>query len=170
MLETSRLLIKPLTCDELKKYVNSEKDFANEYGYKPSASGVDEATKEAIKNDLLPCLENLNEDFEFSTMWILIEKKTQTILGGFCFHGLPDSRGEVEIGYGTDSTCRNKGYMTEVIKKIVEWATGTEKVKAIKAETENENISSYRVLEKNGFILCKRNKTSSIWKLEIFDY
>lgn len=167
MLETQRLLIKPLNHEELTLYVNSEKDFAEKFSLAPSSAGIDEATKEAITNDLLPNLKKLKSDYEFSTMWILIDKETKKIAGGFCFHGLPDENGKVEIGYGTDIAFRNKGYMTEAIKELINWITKSKKVKVIKAETENENISSYKVLEKNGFNLIKKCDVNSLWELRL---
>jgi len=165
MLETPRLYIKPLTYEELRLYVDSEKDFADKSGYKPSASGIDGVTKEAIINALLPNLEKSKDNFEFFTMWIIIEKETLSIIGGLCFHGLPDDCGEVEIGYGMDITCRNKGYITEAIKRLIEWTGKSQKVKTIKAETENENVSSSKVLEKNGFKLCEKKNNTSLWRL-----
>lgn len=167
MIETSRLYIRPLTYDELKLYAESEKDLADKLGYAPSAIGIDEATRDAILNTLLPNLKNLKNDFEFSTMWIIIEKKKLCIIGGICFHGLPDENDIVEIGYGIDADNRNNGYITETIKGLIEWTRKNTNVKTIKAETENSNTPSFKVLEKNGFKLSDKKEDLYIWYLEL---
>jgi len=94
-----------------------------------------------------------NKDSLFYTMWIIIEKKEKAIIGGICFHGQANERGEVEIGYGIDDEYMNKGYMTETIQSLVHWLEKIKDVRIVKAETEKTNISSIRVLEKTGFKL-----------------
>ncbi|KUO63203.1 acetyltransferase [bacterium BRH_c32] len=151
MIETERLLIRPLSAEELKKHYNSPDAFAKELGLKPSQSLVDNETKDAILSLFLPNIEDAKKDPHFYTMWIVIEKTQKVMIGGICFHGEPNENGEVEIGYGTDTEYRNKGYMTETISGMISWIRGNKKIKIIKAETEIENQSSIKVLEKNNF-------------------
>jgi RimJ/RimL family protein N-acetyltransferase len=167
MIETKRLIIKPLSCDELKKHINSPNELAKDLGLVPSQVLIDKETQDAILNDLLPNIENPNKDSLFYTMWIVIEKSKKAIVGGICFHGEPDETGEVEIGYGTDDGYRNQGYMTETISGLVQWIRNNKKVRIIKAETDNDNISSVRVLEKNDFKICQRSDNSLILRLEL---
>ena len=165
MIETKRLIIKPLSCEELKKHINLPNELAKDLGLVPSQLLIDKDTQEAILNDFLPNIENSNKDPLFYTMWIVIEKSKKAIIGGICFHGEPSENGEVEIGYGTDDEYRNQGYMTETIAGLVLWIRNNQNVKTIKAETDNENISSVRVLEKNNFKICERNDNSVILEL-----
>ena len=167
MIETNRLILKPLSCDELKKHINSPNELAKDLGLIPSQVLIDKETQDAILNDLLPNIEDSNKDSLFYTMWIVIEKSKKAIIGGICFHGEPNETGEVEIGYGTDDGYRNQGYMTETIAGLVLWIRNNKNVKTIKAETDNENISSVRVLEKNGFKICQRNDNSVFLGLEL---
>lgn len=109
MIETSRLIIKPLSYNELIKHIKSPGDLADDLALKPSKSLIDKETQEAILNDLLPNLSDLTKDPLFYTMWIIIERRGKSIIGGICFHGQPDKNGEVEIGYGIDNEYRNKG-------------------------------------------------------------
>jgi [ribosomal protein S5]-alanine N-acetyltransferase len=167
MIETKRLVIKPLSYDELRKHVESPGELAVEMGLIPSQSLIDKETQEAINNDLLPYMTDPNKDSLFYTMWIVIEKKTKAIIGGFCFHGEPDDNGEVEIGYGIDIDFRNSGYMTETIDGFVHWIRNNKKARVIKAETDPFNISSVRVLEKNGFTVFQQDENKMILKLEL---
>lgn len=167
MIRTKRLIIKPLTGDELKKHIASPEELANGMGLIPSQTLADENTKEAIINDLLPNLEDSNKDPLFYTMWMIIEKNKRAIVGGICFHGEPDENGEIEIGYGTDYEYRNKGIMTEAIAGLIQWLKNDNRVKKIRAETEADNISSVRVLEKNHFNVFQSKDDSVILKLEL---
>ncbi|MBN1184608.1 MAG: GNAT family N-acetyltransferase [Bacteroidales bacterium] len=168
MIETKRLFIKPLTAEELKKHIDSPIDFAKELGLIPSQSLIDNETKDAILNDLLPNIVDTTKDSDFYTMWIVIEKVKKTIIGGICFHGEPDDNGEVEIGYGTDFSYRNKGFMTETIAGLISWIRKNKNVKAIKAETEIENISSLKVLEKNNFKVIQQIDKTVILRLALY--
>lgn len=167
MIETKRLLIKPLTAEELKKYVDSPDNFAQEIGLIPSQSLIDNETREAILKDLLPTIIDTNKDSSFYTMWIVIEKSENAIIGGICFHGEPDENGTVEIGYGTDLKYRNKGYMTETISGLIQWIRENKKVKSITAETENTNISSIKVLENSGFKLNQQYDNNLLLRLDL---
>jgi RimJ/RimL family protein N-acetyltransferase len=167
MIRTKRLTIKPLTDDELKNHIASPEELAKGMGLIPSQTLADENTKEAIINDLLPNFEDSNKDPLFYTMWMIIEKNKRAIVGGICFHGEPDKNGEIEIGYGTDYEYRNKGIMTEAIAGLIQWLKKYNGVKIIRAETEADNISSVRVLEKNHFNIFQRKNNSVILKLEL---
>ena len=167
MIETKRLLIRPLTGEELKKHIDSPNDFANGLGLIPSQSLIDDETKEAILNDLLPNIDDKTKDPDFYTMWIVIDKVQKAIIGGICFHGEPNDKGEVEIGYGTDSDYRNSGFMTETIAGLISWIRENKNVKSIMAETEIENISSIKVLEKNNFKVIQQIDKAVILRLEL---
>jgi RimJ/RimL family protein N-acetyltransferase len=167
MIETERLILKPLSYDELVKHLKSPDELAKDYGLIPSESLIDKETQDAILNDLLPNLSDEKKDPLFYTMWIVIEKSKNAIIGGICFHGEPDENGEVEIGYGTDDDYRNRGYMTETITGLIRWLKDNTKVKIIKAETDSSNKSSIRVLEKNDFRIFQQIDNSLIFKLEL---
>lgn len=170
MIETKRLIINPLSSDELIRHIKSPGDLANDMGLKPSASLVDKDTQEAILNDLLPYLSDPSKDPLFYTMWIIIEKNEKAIIGGICFHGEPDSNGEAEIGYGIDDDFRNQGYMTETISGFIDWIKGRDKIKTIKALTDKTNLASIKVLKKNNFKISEQDDQSFTMKLELRKY
>lgn len=167
MIETERLLIKPLLAEELIKHIKFPDELARELGFKPSKALIDEETQEAIINDLLPNILDANKDSLFYTMWIIIEKKEKAIIGGICFHGQANESGEVEIGYGIDYEYMNKGYMTETIQSLLHWLKKRDDVRMVKAETEKSNISSIKVLEKSGFKLFNQEEDLLIFKYNL---
>jgi RimJ/RimL family protein N-acetyltransferase len=167
MIETSRLIIRPLSHNELIKHIKSPGDLADDLALKPSKSLIDKETQEAILNDLLPNLSDLTKDPLFYTMWIIIERREKSIIGGICFHGQPDKNGEVEIGYGIDNEYRNKGYMTETNSGFIHWAKNRGDIKAIKAVTDRVNLSSVQVLKKNYFKISEQDDNVVTMKLEL---
>lgn len=167
MIETERLFIKPLTAEELKKHVKEPEALARELGLTPSQSLIENETKEAILNDLLPNILNPSNDPLFYTMWLVIEKAEKAIIGGICFHGAPDEQGEIEIGYGTDEGYRNRGFMAETIAGMIDWLRGKKTVRKVRAETATDNIPSVKVLEKNGFKVVQQHENTVILVLEL---
>jgi len=165
MIETERLILKPLSYNELIKHIKFPNELARDLELMPSTSLIEKEVQEAILNDLLPNLSDSTKDSLFYTMWIIIEKGIKAIIGGVCFHGEPDENGEVEIGYGTDEDYQNKGYMTEAIFGLIQWAKGNRCIYTLKAETDKTNIASILVLEKNNFELTEQNDKSVVMKL-----
>lgn len=71
-------------------------------------------------------------------------------VGELCFKGLsPD--GITEIGYGILPEFQGKGYATETVKTVTQWALSQPGVTCITAETEANNAASQKVLVKAGF-------------------
>ena len=60
--------------------------------------------------------------------------------------------GSVEIGYGISKEFCGKGYATEAVNAVVDWAMEQSGIARIEAETDPDNTASQRVLEKCGFI------------------
>lgn len=55
------------------------------------------------------------------------------MVGDLCFMGEPGESGEIEIGYGTYEEFRQKGYMTEAVGGMIQWAHGQPGVYAVLA-------------------------------------
>jgi RimJ/RimL family protein N-acetyltransferase len=88
------------------------------------------------------------------------------MVGDLCIIGEPNSEGEIEIGYGTYDEFQNRGFMTEIVSGIIQWAKIQPNVKSIIASTDKSNIASHKVLEKNGFIKIGETETLLNWKLK----
>lgn len=164
MVETKRLIIKPLSSIELQKLIASPLELATDLKVTLSKVMFDKEMLDAIQNDLLPHIE---KNVLFYTMWIITEKNNNAVIGGICFHGEPNEWGEVEIGYGIDEAYRSQGYMTETIAGLITWLKNYSTVTLIKAETDIHNIASCKVLENNAFQIQQQNNDSIIYVLPI---
>jgi [ribosomal protein S5]-alanine N-acetyltransferase len=75
---------------------------------------------------------------------------TQLIgIGGFAKK--PSPQGMVEIGYSVMPAHQRKGFATEAVAALVEWAFSHPEVQLVTAETLPPLVGSIRVLENNGF-------------------
>jgi ribosomal-protein-alanine N-acetyltransferase len=88
----------------------------------------------------------------WSFWYLVIKVDAQYQLLGICgFKGKPDINGDVEIGYSVLQQFRNKGYATEAVTCLIDWAFTHHHVNGVIAETLPHLMQSIRVLEKNGF-------------------
>lgn len=81
------------------------------------------------------------------------------------FKGKPDADNQVEVGYGFLKEHWNKGYATEAVGAIMQWAFATGLVEVIIAETLLDNYGSMRVLEKLDMKKVGTSEEMVNWKL-----
>lgn len=165
LLETERLLIKPLSYSQLQLYVNTDYSLERDLGLEPHPRAISGTVKEALEQVLLPQIAAAGDNYLFSTFWTIIDKHKKVMIGDICFKGAPNELGEVEVGYGTHSDFQNKGFMTEALGAVVQWAMRQPNVKAILAETKNENLPSQKTLLKNNFVVFKQVGNMIWWRL-----
>lgn len=98
-------------------------------------------------------------------VWLVINKENNTIIGDIGFKGKPDSEITVEVGYGIVLSARNKGFATEAVNEIIQWAFSSGSVKKIVAECLIDNISSIKVLEKLNMNRIGTKENMFLWQL-----
>lgn len=90
------------------------------------------------------------------------EDKAERVLIGYGgFKGQPDENANVEVGYSVLKEYQKKGYGSEAIAGLVNWAFG-QQVKSVTAETLPELIASIRVLEKNKFVYIGKGSEEGV--------
>jgi len=162
-----RLIIIPLTYNQLVKYVKCDGTLEKEFNLNLNSRIISDELKEALENTILPNVADTTKNYLFSTLWTAISIAENSMVGDLCIVGEPNKLGEIEIGYGTYEEYQGRGYMTEIVGGIVEWAKTQASVKSIIASTLKTNLASFKVLEKNKFIKIKENPILSNWKLEL---
>ena len=85
-------------------------------------------------------------------------------MGFVGFKGYPNEQGATEIGYGIAAAYQNKGYMSEAVRALIDWAFSHPFCRAITA-TEVYNPASRRLLEKLGAELVEHDAKSTSWKI-----
>lgn len=167
MIETKRLTIKPLDFGQLQKYLNNDNSLEQELCVGKSNRLISSELKEALELAILPLVSENRDDYLFFTLWTIILKSENRMVGDLCFKGLPDNNGNVEIGYGTYENFRGKGYMTEAVGGMIAWTETHPKVKSIIAETDKTNLASMVILQKNGFVKSGESDDFFHWKLQL---
>lgn len=164
ILETERLKLIPLDIQNFKWSIEDRRKMERNLGVEITDTELEEPVKEAMRTSLKMVLEN-KKDYLWFTSWEIILKKENRIIGGLCFKGSPDEKGRVEIGYGMQDKYRCKGYMTEAVKELINWAFSFKHVTEVIAEIEKDNLPSYRVLEKAGMEKYKENEKMFWWRI-----
>ncbi|QNE79019.1 GNAT family N-acetyltransferase [Streptomyces finlayi] len=82
----------------------------------------------------------------------IIRREDEQVIGGAGFHGAPDERGQVTIGYGLAPTARGKGYASEALRALLEFAR-SQGVTSAKGDADLDNIGSHRVMTAAGMRL-----------------
>jgi RimJ/RimL family protein N-acetyltransferase len=98
------------------------------------------------------------------TYWLVVIRDENIGAGMLGFKGFPDENGSTEIGYGIDSAYQGKGYMSEAVQALIDWAFTYPFCKIITA-TEVENPASKRLLEKLGAQLVNASEHSTSWEI-----
>jgi RimJ/RimL family protein N-acetyltransferase len=165
MVETKRLILKPLDYGQLVKYINDDFSLELELKLNKTSRVISPELKEALEETILPNVGDSTKDYLYSTLWTVISKDLNKMVGDICIVGEQNMAGEIEIGYGTYEEFKGKGFMTEAVGGIIKWAKTQAKVVSIVASTEKENIASYSILIKNNFIKIGEKDTLFNWKL-----
>jgi [ribosomal protein S5]-alanine N-acetyltransferase len=166
MLETSRLVLKPLTYQQMLKYIQNDNSLDAELKLNNTSMKISPLLKEALEQSILPSVADKSKDYLYSTLWTVIDKSENRAVADVCFQGEPNQQGEIEIGYGTYEAFRGKGYMCEAVQAMIGWAKQQPKVKAIIAATDKTNVASYKILEKNKFIKVGESAEQFNWRLD----
>jgi [ribosomal protein S5]-alanine N-acetyltransferase len=153
MLETTRLKLVPLTHEQLLLYKNDPQQLSIEL----NTNYLKRIDDPAVENDIreaaefwLKNTETYREHFRWFTNWEIILKEANVGIGGIGFAGLPDENGKSMVGYGLDIRFHGKGYASEALAGILQWAYQSGLKEAI-AETPLNHIASQKVLIKNNF-------------------
>lgn len=167
MIETERLIIKPLTYNQLEKYILNDNSLEKELKLDKTSRSISPELKDAFEQTILPNVADTSKNYLYSTLWTLISKNDNKMVGDVCFVGAPNASGEIEIGYGIYDIFAGHGFMTEAVGGMISWAKSQPEIYSIIADTEKQNKASFRVLEKNEFVKTGETETLIKWKLNL---
>jgi len=88
-------------------------------------------------------------------------KKTHELIGHV---GLSQTDDGVEIGYAIEDKHQEKGYATEAVSAISDWAFANLNLPAILGIVASENKGSFKVLEKSKFKLVEEKERQYLGK------
>lgn len=162
MFETERLYIKVLNGHDLRSYYYNPVKFAEEHNLHSLETRLNFDLIDAIIQNFLPHVNDPRKKYFYYTLWLMIERKSNTIVGSLCFHGEPEN-GIVEVGYGVVPQFRRQGFMAEALGGLLKWMSDQPDIHSVIAETDNDNMASIGTLLKTGFTKYESNESSSIF-------
>lgn len=160
VIETKRLKIIVLTQEQLEMLVDNIPEFEKRLNCSYQGEKIEGIFKNILYEQSLK-IEANSDVYLWLTFWLIVKKDDNIAVGMIDFKNIPNENREVEIGYGLGKKHEHFGYMTEAVEAFCTWGKKQASVKHIIAETEIDNFSSQRVLQRNGFIEYFRDKT--IW-------
>jgi len=167
MIETERLILKPLTHEQLIKYIKPDNSLEAELNLGKSTRVISPDLLEALERSIMPRVADTSKNYLFSTLWTLISKEENIMVGDLCFMGEPNPDGEIEIGYGTYEPFRKRGFMTEAVGGMIKWAKEQPNVKSIIASSLKSNTDSSTILKKNNFTIVEKTNELYNWQITL---
>ncbi len=109
-------------------------------------------------------LEQMRKD-PSARQWLIramvLRAPRRRIVGHIGFHGSPDARGAVEVGYTVEPDHRRQGYALEAVEALFEWAWCEHGISHFVASVSPRNDGSLALVRKLGF-----RQTGSQWDEE----
>lgn len=145
ILTTNRLILRQLRPDDDKQIFNYQKDKNNfEHVDIPIHKCIEEAQDYIAKM-------NRGVAKNKWIIWAIADKGMDHILGTVSIWNISIEDGRGELGYSLFPCNTGKGIMTEALRKVVNYGFDIMGLKRIEAYTNEGNIKSRSLLEKNGF-------------------
>ncbi|MEK3975067.1 MULTISPECIES: GNAT family N-acetyltransferase [unclassified Psychrobacillus] len=162
-LDTERLILIPLTAENLRLLIDNPKKMEQSLSINESNRFLSSDLKQAMEIRLSKLLSD-EENYIWYTNWLIVSKDQNCSVGGVMLKGLPNENGEVVIGYYTLPEYQGNGYMTETINNMKNWLLNQADVMYVIADTDKDNIPSHRVLEKCGAKIYKETDELYFWR------
>ena len=166
-IHTSRLLLVPVTADLVALEITGN----DVLGQALNAEVPKEWPPEELADALPWFLEQLKANPELAGWlgWygLLLRGSGELplLVGSGGFFGLPEE-GTVEVGYSVLPQFQRRGYATEMVGALVEWALSQPTVHRVVAETKSDNVASLGVLNKLGFLGIGAGREKEMLKFE----
>jgi RimJ/RimL family protein N-acetyltransferase len=163
-ISTDRLTLIPLSIDQLRAHQEGARELG---GIRISRAMLTDRLTRAIGMKIERMAEADPSDHRWLTYWLIVVDEDGFGAGMAGFKGVPDEMGEVEIGYGIDRAYQGRGYMSEAVCALIEWAFQDDRCRSIIApDTERTNIASNRVLEKVGMQVYGESANARSWRID----
>ncbi len=160
-LTSKRLSLIALDEENLRLSVDNPTQMEKNLCLHPQGAQPEPDLREALQQMLSGLVHDRRNQL-WHTHWQIVERQELRLIDGLCFKGPPGDAGVVEVGYGLSPENQGRGYVTEALQAIIDWAFQQPGVKAIVAETDRSNVASHHVLQRLGFA-ADEEKGKSVW-------
>jgi len=166
-LQTERLRLIALTLDQLRLYLTAPQELEGTLGFPVSRAIVTQIVRKAIGTKISKMAPVEETAHPWYTYWMIVTPDEAYGAGLAGFKGYPNHLGEAEIGYGIDPDYRRRGYMTETVQALIDWAFEEPNCRSVIAPgTLKSNIASNRVLAKAGMYVYEETDDTLSWRID----
>jgi RimJ/RimL family protein N-acetyltransferase len=145
ILETERLLIRPITIDDKNEIFEYRRDKeTNKYQW---------WIPETIE-DVEVFIGKISKQINVPGTWfqfVIVNKETQKIVGDLGIHFIDSENKQTEIGCTLNKDFQNKGFATESVKKVIDYLFNELNKHRIITSIDPDNKNSIRLVERIGF-------------------
>lgn len=146
-IQTQRLDLLCLTSDELFAIGETEEPFVGRSFENPYGVVIKEnLPRENRIQDVRENPENIRWYYR-----IIVDRERNVAVGSVSFHGAPDERGMVEIGVGIAEAEQGKGFASEALFGMWNWASYQPNVKFLRYTVSPDNAASMGIIKKFDF-------------------
>jgi ribosomal-protein-alanine N-acetyltransferase len=100
-------------------------------------------------------------------IWYAVQREPATLVGNLGFVGRPDDEAAVELGHSMLDQFQRRGYATEALGALIDWAFSHDEVRIIRARVLASQESSIRVLEKSGLSFIGEGGQPRVLRFEL---
>lgn len=145
ILESERLRFRKLTNEDAPEILTLRGNPETmKFIPRPLATNIEDALNHIkIIND------KIDENLDIN--WAVTEKGSDKCIGLMGFYRTQPEHFRTELGYMIVPEHNGKGYVTEAVKTLLDYAFNTLNFHSIEAVIDSRHIASERVLQKNGF-------------------
>ncbi len=164
-LNTKNLRLTALPAEQLRLYLVDRGHLGRQMAVRLNEAALAPALRRAIGLKLSAMAGTDEALFPWLTYWLIIVEAELNAGGLAGFKGPPDAAGEVEIGYGIDAGYCGRGYATESVGALVNWALAATDCLAVTARTLAVNEASAAVLRNVGFWPNGSDGGELLWRI-----
>jgi RimJ/RimL family protein N-acetyltransferase len=169
-LQTERLVLIALAREHLELALNDIDQLAAALQIQGAEEGFSAESRQAMLFKMTRMDHVEHWLHPWYTYFLLVQRSDRQAVGVCGFKGQPTLYGSVELGYAMHEGFRKRGYMTEAVGRLVQWAFTHDNCTCVTAETLRDNFASQKVLLKAGLVLYRSSDTMLYWKIDKKDY
>jgi RimJ/RimL family protein N-acetyltransferase len=165
-LKTERLTLMALSQEQLDLALNDLDRLAVELMIWADPEVFSDESRQAMMIKISR-MDHIERDLHpWYTYFLLVQNADRQAVGVCGFKGQPTLYGSVELGYAMHEGFRNRGYMTEAVRGLIQWAFTHDNCNCVTAETLRDNFASQKVLKKAGMELHRTAEKMLYWQIE----
>lgn len=152
--ETERLTLIALDAPLLDSLVEGRPQLEAALGLQPSELQVSKEMEEEIFEALefwRKFTRTHPEHYYWGTNWEIVLREEQKTIGGIGMGGPPNRHGQVAVGYHIDPRYHRRGFGSEALRGLRDWALQQPTCTSMVAFTPVDNFPSQKVLARCGF-------------------